>query len=351
MSNDTKRPWYGKMHWQILIALALGVGAGLLSRYLGYEFTADSERTVFWYPGEVFLRLLKMIVLPLILTSVIVGVSGLNRERLGRIGLKTMAFYVSTMAIAVVIGLVVVNIIQPGVGADLGSAATPSVEPQPIDDMLLDIIPTNFFEALTAKDILSVIFFAIFFGLAIAHTDKGKPIRKVIESANEVIMKLTMWIMALAPLGVFGLIAHQVAVTGIDAFDELLWYMVAVLVGLAIHATVVLPGLLVVFGKRKPGEFASAMSPALLTAYSSASSSSTLPVTIQNAVERGGVPRPVAEFVLPLGATVNMDGTALYEAVAVLFIAQAYGIDMDLSTQIVVALTATMAAIGAAGVP
>ena len=349
---EKPRSWYRLIHWQILIALLLGVGVGALCYENGYRFTDPETHTVFWYPGELFLRLLKMIVLPLVAASIIVGVSSLNRERLGRIGLKTLGYYFGTTALAVCLGMVVVNVIRPGDGAGLDAAAPPSIEPMPIDDMLIETVPENIFSALVNNNVLSVIFFCIIFGLALAHLGPaGDPVRKVFVSLNEAILKVTMWIMALAPIGVFGLIAHTVVTTGYSAFSSVAMYMVTVVTGLSIHGIIFLPLLLFWFGRRRPSAYARAMSPALLTAFSTSSSSATLPVTIQSAIERGKVPRGVAEFVLPLGATVNMDGTALYEAVAVMFIAQAYGVDMSLGTQVVVAITATLAAIGAAGVP
>ena len=345
-------PWYARLHWQILIALLLGILVGAICYESGYRFDDPKARSVFWYPGEVFIRLLKMIVLPLVAASIIVGVSSLNRERLGRIGLKTMFYYLCTTASAVALGMIVVNLIRPGDGADLGAAAESAVQPAPIDDILLGTIPKNVFYALADNQVLSVIFFCIMFGLALAHIGPaGDPVRKFFVSFNDAIMKLTMWIMAIAPIGVFGLIAHTVVTTGYSSFSAVGLYMVAVVTGLGIHAFLVLPLALFWIAKRSPRRFAHQMSPALLTAFSTSSSAATLPVTIRSAQDRAGVPKPVAKFVLPLGATVNMDGTALYEAVAVMFIAQAYGADMSLGTQLIVAITATLAAIGAAGVP
>ncbi len=365
-SGETKGPWWRRLHWQILIALLLGVGIGAIGYSANWAEGLDGGRSVFWYLGNVWLRLLKMIVLPLIVTSIVVGVSSLDPERLGRVGLKTFLYYLTTTAIAVVIGLVMVNAIRPGVGAELGAARAPSVQPDGIGDILMGIIPTNVFESLVGgyvlrgdgslgtvpPAIISVIFFFILFGLAITKTgEPARPVRSFFVGANEAVMTMTMWVMALAPIGVFGLIADIVLNTGFDSFGALAAYMATVQLGLALHAVVILPLLLWVLGRRKAHEFARDMSPALLTAFSTSSSSATLPLTITSAQERGRIPRSISEFVLPLGATVNMDGTALYEAVAVLFIAQAYGIDLSLGQQVVVALTATMAAIGAAGVP
>jgi Na+/H+-dicarboxylate symporter len=351
-SPDSRR-WFHQLHWQVLVALFLGVAVGGVCYYSGYRLETD-ERSVFWYPGTLFLRLLKMIVLPLIVTSVIVGVSSLSRDRLGKIGLKTVLYYLTTTMISVTIGLLLVNLINPGEGANLGSAGDQGVRPDSVADLLMRVVPTNVFHSLggARADILGVIFFSICFGLALSFNEKrSEPAKSFFVSINEAIMRLTMWIMTLTPIGVFGLIAHTIVTTGFGAFDELLLYVITVILGLTIHATIVLPLLLRAFGKRSPVQFAKQMSPALLTAFSTSSSSATLPITIESARKRAGVPRNVAEFVLPLGATVNMDGTALYEAVAVMFIAQAYGVDMSLGSQIIIFLTATMAAIGAAGVP
>ncbi len=367
-----KNHWIRKLHWQILLALIAAVVVGGICYALdyrlfdGYGVHGDgSTKSVFWYPGHIWLRLLKMIVLPLIITSIIVGVSSLDPTKLGRVGGKTFLYYAGTTACAVVIGLFVVNMLQPGVGADLSASSPPSVQPAPVDEMLISIIPTNPVDSLVSShthpddgvktrgaEVISIIFFSILFGLAITITGtRARPVKELFEAANEVVMKMTMWIMALAPIGVFGLLAHTIVTTGFDTFDELAVYMVTVVLGLSIHGLVVLPLLLWIFARRRGHVYAKEMSPALLTAFSTSSSSATLPVTINSAEKRAGVPRSIAEFVLPLGATVNMDGTALYEAVAVLFIAQAYGVDLTLSAQILVALTATMAAIGAAGVP
>ena len=352
-SSRQKRPFYRQLHWQIIFAMVLGVVVGGICYYSGYRM-GETERSIFWYPGELFLRLLKMIVLPLIVASVIVGVSSLDRERLGKIGLRTVGYYLTTTCLAVVLGMIVVNLVRPGVGANLGTAEDTGVRPDSVGDILMDIVPTNFFEALASRppDVLSVIFFSIMFGLALTYIGKkGEEARSFFRSVNEAIMKLTMWVMALAPIGVFGLIAHVIVTTGFGAFDELALYVLCVLLGLGIHAIVVLPALLRVFGRRSPVKFAKEMSPALITAFSTSSSSATLPVTIRSAQERAKLPKSISEFVLPLGATVNMDGTALYEAVAVMFIAQAYGFDLGVGAQLIIVLTATMAAIGAAGVP
>jgi Na+/H+-dicarboxylate symporter len=342
------------MHWQILLALVLGVLVGRTCWSLGYSFDDPAAHTIFWYPGELFLRLLKMIVLPLIIVSIITGVSSLDQSRLSVIGLKTIAYYLSTTFISVILGLVVVNLIRPGSGADLASEALPQLRPQPFDDILMNIVPKNVFGSLAENppSVLSVIFFCILLGLALAHGgEKSAPVKHLFNSLNDAILRLTLWIMRLAPLGVFSLIAHIVITTGFESFDDLAKYVCTVIIGLAIHGFLILPLLLSILGKRKPISYAKAMTPALLTAFSTSSSSATLPITIQSCKRRAGVDPQVAEFVLPLGATVNMDGTALYEAVAVMFIAQAYGLDMTMSQQFLIALTATMAAIGAAGVP
>ncbi len=342
-----------KLHWQILIGLFLGVLYGM--------FLTDYVSYVSWL-GDLFLRALKMIIVPLILTSIASGVVNIgDAKNLGRLGAKTFAYYISTSLFAIVTGLILVNLIQPGVGADLGF--TSSVEGMKniggIDNILLRMIPTNIFNAFASGEMLAIIFFAILIGYFVSKVGvKYKdPIVNLINGGFEVMMKLTGFIIKLTPIGVFGIVAGIVAKEASDSaallnlVHRLGLYMSVVILGLIFHAFVVLPLYLKLIGKVNPWHHFRAMSAALLTAFSTASSMSTLPLTLEAVEHKSGVSNKITSFVLPLGATVNMDGTALYECVAAMFIAQAYGIDLSFMQQLVVVFTALLASIGAAGIP
>ncbi len=341
------------LHWQILIGLCLGIVAGLLSRIGGYE-AALSEAAQF--VGGLFLRLLRMVILPLIGSSVIASVAGIGSgSSFGRIGLKTFAYYLASSFFAVITGLFLVNSIKPGAGADLSlssqnvqmPAATAS-----ISEMLISVIPTNPLEAMVKGDIIQVIFFSILFGFFIGRSPDSCRVRLqgFFQDVFDVMMRLTQFIIRFAPLGVGALLADTVSSSGLDVFLPLGRYMITVALGLMVHAVVTLPVLLACIGIR-PAKMCRAVSAALLTAFSTASSSATLPITMDSVRRNAGVSTRITSFVLPLGATVNMDGTALYECVAALFIAQAYGIELSIQLQAVVVLTALFASVGAAGVP
>lgn len=358
-----------KLHHWILIAMVLGAGVGLPLNIAGEQGRVDPElvhdvAAVGEQIGGLFLRLLKMVVVPLIFTSLVTGVTGIGDPRkLGSLGLKTFGYYLLTSALAIAVGIVLVNIIRPGVGIELEALqgeGTPAVVADSerslgviLWNQLTNMIPTNPVHSMAEGDMLPVIFFALMFGLfvTLAGGVHQRRLTELFESAFAVMMKMTMFIILLAPFGVFGFMLYAAAGSGLSAFVALGQYMITVAVGLGIHMFVTLPLLLVVLARRSPLEFLEAMSPALLTAFSTASSNATLPLTMQNVEERAGISNEVSSFVLPLGATVNMDGTALYEAVAVLFIAQAYGADLTLAQQVVVAVTALFASIGAAGIP
>ncbi|MHC4059986.1 MAG: dicarboxylate/amino acid:cation symporter [Planctomycetota bacterium] len=336
-----------KMHNQILIAIVAGVAVGLL---LGDK--AEHIKIV----GDMFIGLLKMIIIPLILASMVAGIVSIGNFRsLGRIGLRTFIYYAATTILAVLVGLLLVNLIRPGAGADIAAEQAVDLserEAAPGTSIAKDIIPENPFEAMAEGKVLAVIFFALVLGVAISSVgEKGKSLAAFFESFNAVMMKITGWIMRLAPFGVFALMAHTVGTLGLGVMRPLAVYMVTVIVGLGFHAIVTLPALLFVFGRYSPVRFIKDVFSAVATAFSTASSAATLPITMECVEENAGVSNKVASFVLPLGATVNMDGTALYEAVAAMFIAQAYGISLTLGQQLIVMLTATLASIGAAAIP
>lgn len=329
---------------KIILGIVLGFIAGWI---LG-------DTILFLDPvGQLFIKLLKMIIVPLIIASVVMGIANMGDVRkLGRLGAKTVLYYISTTAIAVIIGIILVNIINPGVGVDLALQQSPDQTPPSIIDTLLGIVPENPFQAIVEMDMLPIIFFSILFGIVLTTLrEKSEPLIRFFDSLNAVMMKMTHWIMELAPYGVFALMAVIVASTGWQVIFDLTKYMVTVLAGLLIHGIIILPLLLWIIGKGNPVQFAKDMSSALATAFSTSSSSATLPITMESIEENAGVDKTVSSFVLPLGATINMDGTALYEAVAAIFIAQAYGIDLTLGQQFLIVITATLAAIGAAGIP
>ena len=336
-----------KVHTQIVIAIVLGLVVGLV---LGEK--AEGIKVV----GDLFIQLLKMIIIPLIMASMVAGVVSLGDVRkLGRIGLRTFAYYLATTLLAVGVGLVLVNLLRPGVGIDLGAQAGVDLagrEAPSVVSIVKDIVPKNVFAAMAEDKVLSVIFFSLLLGVAISSVgQKARPLAALFEVFNAVMMKITDWIMRLAPFGVFALMAYTIGQMGLAVIKPLAVYMATVLLGLGVHAFVTLPGLLSIFGRYSPLKLIRDMFSAVATAFSTASSAATLPITMDCLEKNAGVSNKVASFVLPLGATVNMDGTALYEAVAAMFIAQAYGISLTVWQQLVIMLTATLASIGAAAIP
>ncbi len=340
-----------KLHWQILIALVIAIFYGLI--------LADYAYLVTWM-GDLFLRALRMIIVPLILTSIVSGVTSLgDAQNLGRLGLKTITYYISTSLFAIVTGLLLVNLIQPGVGADLGlKREVPELAAASGDlwDIVLRMVPTNIFEALVSFDILAIIFFSILFGFFITRLDSkyNDFLTTLFNSGFEVMMKLTHFIIRFTPLGILGIVVAVVAEQRENlgaVLGSLSKYFVTVLIGLIIHSTITLPLIIRSVGKVNPWKHFQAMTTPLLTAFSTRSSSATLPLTIDAIENNSGVSNKISSFVLPLGATINMDGTALYECVAAMFIAQAYGIEMTIIQQAIIVFTALLASIGAAGIP
>lgn len=322
--------------------------------------TTAAVTTVSKSIGDLFLRLLKMVTVPLILTSLITGVTGLGRQgRFGRMFRRTILYYLSTSLLAIATGLLLVNLIRPGVGAVLpgGGQALETTDQSLVEviyEQLLRLIPTNPFQVIADGEFLSIISFAILTGIFInvVGGDFGRRLREFFEAAFAVMMQMTAWVISLAPIGVAAFMLFATASQGLAIFQTLAWYMLTVFLALVLHSTVILPIIVKFIGKRSPLQFAQQMSPALLTAFSTASSNATLPLTLSCVEQRAGVSNQTSSFVLPLGATINMDGTALYEVVAVLFIAQATpGFDLSFPQQITVALTALIASVGAAGIP
>ncbi len=340
-----------KLHWQILIALILAV-------LFGYFFPSGVSY-VSWI-GELFLTALKMVIIPLILSSIISGVTSMGGgKNLGRLGAKTILYYISTSTIAIITGLLLVNIIRPGVGVEMGFSETIDNLPAQtgsLTDVLMRIIPANIFDAMARAEILPVIFFALLFGVFITQaTEKYREsLTTFFEAVFEVMMKMTMFIVRFTPLGIFGIVAREVH-RNADQLGNLAGsmaiYMFTVFLALMIHAWISLPVIVRIFGKAKPYKHLKNMLTPLLTAFSTASSSATLPLTMEAVEHKSGVSNKISSFTLPLGATINMDGTALYECVAAMFIAQVYGIEMHFLEQMIIVITALLASIGAAGIP
>ncbi|TVQ14719.1 MAG: dicarboxylate/amino acid:cation symporter [Bacteroidetes bacterium] len=340
-----------QLHWQIFIALLLAIAFGILF--------PNQVDYVTWM-GDVFLRALRMIIIPLIFASIVSGVTGIgSSENLGRMSLKTISYYLLTSLFAIVTGLVMVNLIKPGVGADLGLSMVVmelDVTADSFGQTLIKIIPTNIIDAMAKGDLPAIIFFAIFFGFFTTKVNArySAPIIDFFNAVFEVMMSITMFVIKFTPLGVFAIVAGLIAEQSgnlLMVFGSLGIYMLTVIGALAIHAFITLPVLLKFLGRANPVKHARGMSVPLLTAFSTSSSSATLPLTMEAVEFKSGVSNKTTSFVLPLGATINMDGTALYQCVAVLFIAQAYGIEMGILQQIIIVITALLASIGAAGIP
>lgn len=364
-----------KLHWQIIIGLILGLIYGIVAAILGWgRFTSD------WIApfGKIFINLLKLIAIPLILGSLVSGVASLSDlKKLSRIGGKTITIYIATTAISVTIGLVIVNILQPGksVPADMraklqttfqsdvqskAEAAAKAKERGPLQP-LVDIVPENFANSATSnRNMLQIVFFAIFIGIGIIQVseEKAKPFLGFFQGLNDVIIKMVDNIMLMAPIGVFALLADTINVVAKDNLHQVVellgalgYYCVAVVAGLLIHTLVTYPVILKMFTPMSIVKFFKGIAQAQILAFSTSSSGATLPVTMESCEKNLGVSEEVSAFVLPLGATINMDGTALYQAVAAVFIAQALGLGLDLGAQLTIILTAVLASIGTAAVP
>jgi Na+/H+-dicarboxylate symporter len=307
--------------------------------------------------ANIFLRLLRMAIIPLVITSIISAVIQVGSAHgLGRIGLRTFFYYLATSCLAIFTGQTLVNIFRPGEGAEIGLEASPdSIEAveQGLGSILLNIIPENPIRSMAEGDVLPVIFFSILFGFFITRlkTEQRVLLGNVFDAAFEAMLLMTTFIIWSAPLGVFGIISQIVAETGFASFKSLGFYFLIVLAGLAIHMFITLPLLLRTLGKISPLKHYRGMLPALLTAFTTCSTIVTLPLTMKAVTEESGASKRAAGFVLPIGATMNMDGTALYECVATIFIAQVYGFELSFTAQLTVAVTAVLASIGAASIP
>jgi len=350
MNENPSLPFYRKLHWQILAAMILGI----LTGWIGGEAVVPK---VGWL-GELFVKLLRMVIVPLVFTSIVAGVSSVGGGKdVGRLFSKTLGYYVLSSALAIFAGLLMVNLIQPGVGADIAGAERaemPEIStPSSPKDLLLDIVPNNVVDAMAESKMLAIIFFCILLGITIANLpeEPRQTMTKLFDAGFQTMMRLTGGVIRFAPIGVFGLMARVVGDTGFGAFRALALYMATIASSLLIHVAITLPLLLIILGRIKPSIHYRNMSEPMAMAFSTSSSGATLPVTLQAVEHKVGVSNKVSSFVLPMGATVNMDGTALYECAGVLFIAQALGVELAFGQQMVVVVTALLASIGAAAVP
>ena len=363
------------LHWQILIAMSIGIMVGMafsscsapcsingpqpgLCSLVGYSHI---NVTHFSWMGEVFLRLLKMIVIPLIFCSLINGISHMKVNQLGRVGLVTFLVFKGSMLIAAVVGLTYVNLIQPGVGFDLSNVTKVSVDHLTMhahENFLLSIIPSNIFKSLSEDDkLIQVIFFALLFGIALVTNGRETAsITRGFEQIFKIMLKITHWIMVIAPFGVFGLIVKTVGSTGLTPFISIGKYMIVVLLALSTMLFVVTPLLVFFLGGMSPLKFFGGVKDAMLTAFGTSSSAATLPVSLECVQENLKIPQSLASFVVTVGSTMSMNGAALYEAVVTLFLAQAYaptipGIDLSLKGQIFIVAMVLLSTLGTPGIP
>ena len=365
-----------ELHWQILISIiAAGIVGGIVfnaQEKSGIDATffqsSVTWMSIFNYIGTIFLNALKMIIVPLITSSIIIGVAGIGSGgKLGALGGKTLLFYATTTLAAILVGLIIINVVGPGY-VDGEPAKDLLALDAPIEDIeakvagkgagdvaniFLRMVPPNILKAAADGQMLGVIFFAILFGYFMTHLDNefAEPLYKFWNGVFHVMMRMTEWIMKFAPIGVFGLVAGVIAKAGYKATGPLAVFSLAVIAALAVHALITLPLLLRFVGRVDPIKTMRAAAQPMLTAFSTASSSATLPVTMEAVEEKVGVSNKISSFVLPLGATVNMNGTALYECAAAMFIAQAYGLELTFGVQFSIVAIALMTSIGVAGVP
>lgn len=370
-----------QLHWQILIALGLAALVGVFShgpdsiQFLSESTTIGSVTLLsfFEFIGKIFLNALKMLIVPLIVSSIIVGVAGIgSAENLGRLGGRTLLFYATTTLAGILIGLFLVNVINPGVVKNDQGVPEKVGERLALDqyaeeakskvgdkgagdvvEIFVRMVPPNIVKAAAEGQMLGLIVFSLLFGFFMTHLphENAEPLYRFWDGVFKVMMSMTEFVMAFAPIGVFGLVAAVILKTGFDGVEPLLWFALTVILALAFHVLVTLPILLTKLAKVNPWRFYRAISPAMLMSFSTASSSATLPVTMDCIENNVGVSNKISSFVLPLGATVNMNGTALYECVAAMFIAQAFGIDLGFGTQFTIVVIALMTSIGVAGIP
>ena len=353
------------LHWQIVTAL---IAAFIMGALFGTEAAGIPLGSIYAFVGGLFLDALKMLIVPLIVSSIITGVASIGSAGgVGALAGRTAIYYLFSTTLAVTTALLVMNTLLPGVAG--GQPLAETVALPPIGDevsgrlegkelseffnILRDMVPPNIVQAGAEAQMLGLIFFAILFGIALTRvtSPRQQVVKDFWAGVQDVMIQITHWVMKVAPIGVFALVAGVIAESGLSVLLPMLDFFLAVVIGLAIHAAVILPLVIWLVARRSPIRFVQAIWPALLVAFSTSSSAGTLPVTLNALTQRAGVSRETSSFVLPLGATINMDGTALYECAAVLFIAQAYGVDLSLSMQVLIVVLALVTSIGVAAVP
>lgn len=341
------KTWFAIALWKrILLALVLGVIAGMI--------WGPGAASISWL-GDLFVRLIRMVVVPLVFVTLVSGVVAMgDPAKLGSLGAKTLAIYMVTTLAAIVIGLILAAALQPGVGVDLSAAAPTAVqEAIPLSERLLSIVPSNPIAALAEGNILAIIFFALLVGVSLLTIgEKGKPVAELMESSSEMMLRITHWVMEVAPFGVFALIAAVAGTQGVAALLDVLTLALAVVLACVIHVVVVHGGGIIKLSLGlSPINFFKGARDAMLVAFSTSSSSATLPVSMSVAEDNLGIKPVVASTVLPLGATINMDGTALYVGIVSVFAAQAFGLDLSLTDYAIIAGSTTLVSIGTAAVP
>ncbi len=342
---------------KIFIGMLLGIVFGIALSYVKDVPFVDKTVIGFFLVliGSIFVSLIKMMVVPLVFVSLTCGAAQIGDiKKLGRVGIRTLAFYLATTAIAISIALSVATFVQPGSFMTLGAQELTfeAKEAPPLVQVFIDMIPTNPVKSMADANMLQIIVFALFTGTAITMLgDKAKSVKALFEEVNEIILKIVMIVMYFAPIGVFALVAKTFATFGFNAIGSLAMYMVCVLVGLLIHALFTYQGLLLAFTRLNPIQFFKKFAPAMIVAFSTSSSNATIPVTLETTEKGLGVKKELAAFTIPLGATINMDGTAIMQGVATVFIAQLYGVSLGMPEFLTIILTATLASIGTAGVP
>ncbi|MGD6817263.1 dicarboxylate/amino acid:cation symporter [Metabacillus sp. 84] len=344
-----------KLATKIIIGLIAGAIVGIILNVTSPDLFKQLDTFLFTPLGRIFLNLINMLVVPIVFFSITLGVAGLgDPKKLGRIGLKTIGFFLSTTAIAITIALGLALIIQPGNAGEFNteSASYEAQEAPSVSDTLLNIFPKNPIEAMASGNMLQIIAFSVFIGVGIAILgEKTSALKKVLEQGNELMMYLVGLVMKFAPYGTFGLIATAIGSQGFDAIKAMGVYFIVVLIALIVHAIVTYGSSVMIFAKKNPIWFFKGFAPAMTVGFSTSSSNATLPLSMETAQKNLGVPKQISGFVQPLGATINMDGTAIMQGVATVFIAQVYGVDLTITALLTVVLTAVLASIGTAGVP
>ncbi|WP_026477928.1 dicarboxylate/amino acid:cation symporter [Alkaliphilus transvaalensis] len=343
---------------KIFIGLVCGLITGIILNKIGPNYVSDTLLVggIFELVGQLFLRGINMLVVPLVFISLVNGAASMSDiKKLGRVGSKALLFYLFTTALAITIAIGIANVINPGIGLDMSKLVTsePNIQAaKPFVQVVYEMVPTNIIAAMSQGTMLQIIVFALLLGTSLTVLgDKVKTITDIFNQLNDIVMKLVDFIMLLAPYGVFALIARTFATLGFDAMAPLAKYMFAVLLALLLHTAITYSGLLMIFAKLNPIRFFKKFAPAMGVAFSTSSSNATIPVTLETVEEKIGASKNIASFTVPLGATINMDGTSIMQGVATVFIAQLYGIPLSMNAILTVILTATLASVGTAGVP